>query len=398
MTIHIIGAGLAGLNAALTLIDLGHHVALYEGAGQAGGRCRSWHDPVLDASIDNGTHMVVGGNREVWRYLKRIGATDRMVRLPSALPMLDLRDGRRWVAYPLTLLPTIAAAFWRLPVLPGQSVAQALGRSRHYQDFWAPLTVSVMNCQPEEASAALFRRVLARTLWLGQGASTPFLARNSLADSFVAPAIAAIEAAGGEITYHQTLRRIDWKKDRIKRLHFSGQTLYPSRHDQVILALPWHSLTRLLPDHDFITDLTARPIVNAHFRLPDDVPAPPPALGLLGGHAQWLFWRAPILSATVSDARFIADQSVEDCANLLWDDASKALTIKEKYQSVRIIKEHRATLLHDDVSQRSRPMPVLGGNCFLAGDWTDTGLPCTLESALKSGRDAANIATQYFHH
>lgn len=388
MTVHVIGAGLAGLSCALAAADAGFEVVVHEGAGQAGGRCRSWVEPKIGKLIDNGTHMVVGGNHEVFRYLRRIGSVDTLQAGPTAFPMLDLESGETWTATPARLLPSLLASTWRLRRGERANVAQCLDKSRYFRRFWDPLTVAIMNTPPEAAAARVFRRVLARTLWRGQAASQPFLARNGLSETFVRPALTALGNAGATVRLRHPLRRLERKGGRIAELEFDDQTIHLGRKDAVVLALPWVIARNFLPS---LPDFPASPIVNAHFRL-SVAPAHMPDgafLGLLGGTGQWLFLRDGVLSITVSAAADLAERSVEEVSALLWADAVKALQLQGSPAATRIIKEKRATLFHTPEVEALRPPARAGENLFLAGDWTATGLPCTIEGALTSGRHAA---------
>jgi glycine/D-amino acid oxidase-like deaminating enzyme len=400
MTLHVIGAGLAGLACALAAVDAGLDVELHDSAGQAGGRCRSWLDPTSGRVIDNGSHMVVGGNRAVFRHLARIGSTDQLAPGPAALPMFDLDSGQYWTASPARLLPSVIAAGWRMGMGCGadSSIAARLGRSRHYRDFWQPLALAVMNTPPEQASSQVFRRVLTRTLWRGNAASRPHIARHGLSAAFVDPALAALTQAGAAIHLHHPLRAIGMEGNRVAALDFDDVTHTLSRHDAVVLAVPWWIAHALLPDR--LPVLPASPIVNAHFQvsIPEGKRPPAGMLGLLGGAAEWLFLRDDMLSVTVSAASTLLERSVGEIAERLWADVDKALSLNMSPSSVRVIKEKRATLFHSPNVERQRPNPRLGDNLVLAGDWTATGLPCTLEGALLSGERAArdiSVLTTY---
>ena len=96
-TVHVVGAGLAGLAAAVRLAGIGQSVTVHEAAGQAGGRCRSYHDPALDMVIDNGNHLLLSANHAALEFLRAIGAGDRLVGPPAAdFPFVDLESGERW--------------------------------------------------------------------------------------------------------------------------------------------------------------------------------------------------------------------------------------------------------------------------------------------------------------
>jgi len=391
MTLHVVGAGLAGLSCALTAADSGLDVVLHESAGQAGGRCRSWLEPSIGEVIDNGTHMVVGGNRALFGYLHRIGASDRLVAAPTAFPMIDLADGAPWTATPLRLLPSLLASAWRMRADPNATIAQCLDGSRNYRRFWEPIALAVMNTPAEEASARVFRRVLARTLWRGQAASRPYVVRQSLSDTFVVPALAALASAGATIRLGQPLRRLAMADGRAVALEFDDQTVPLGSQDGVVLALPWTVAAGLLPG---LPDLPSSPIVNAHFRLtvpPSKLPSGG-FVGLLGGTAQWLFVRDHVVSVTVSAAGGLAERSIGELRQLLWADVSNALEIQDLPFASRVIKEKRATIFHSPAVEALRPTAHAGENLFLAGDWTATGLPCTLEGAIRSGIIATRAA------
>jgi hypothetical protein len=389
MTVHVVGAGLAGLNCALASADAGHQVVLHESARQAGGRCRSWVEPTLGRTIDNGTHMVVGANRAVFSFLERIGSQDSLKPGPAAFPMFDLASGKIWVATPARLLGSIIAASWRLPKREDGPIGEALGVSRNYRRFWDPLALAIMNTPADQASGLVFRRVLEKTLWRGQSASQPFLARHGLSDSFVGPALAALEKAGVMVKLNQPLRALRRNETGVSELDFDGETIALGPNDQVVLATPWMVARGLLPE---LPEMPASPIINGHFRLDGPAPQLPGGiLGLLGGVGQWLFVKDGIISVTISAAGEQIDLDGDELGTLLWQDVSRALGIAGKPAATRVIKEKRATLFHTPEVEALRPPPRHAKNLILAGDWTATGLPCTLEGSLISGIIAASL-------
>ena len=391
MSLHIVGAGLAGLSAALIAAEKGLTVKLHEAAGHAGGRARSWVEPGLERMIDNGTHMVVGANHAVFDFLRRAGNPDGLVAGPESLPLRDLDTGEIWSAGGLS---TVLSVLGALPTLglcgPDATVEQCLGRSRLYRRFWDPLSVAVMNTASDQASAEVMRRVAMRTVWRSRAASRPYLIHAGLTQTFVRPALERLAALGVSVKFAHPLRSLAREGARVSQLHFDDTAIDLTPGDSVILATPWTVARGLLPE---IPDLPASPIVNAHFRL-DEPPSLLPDgafLGVLGGTAQWLFRRNDVVSVTVSAAGPVVDQSAEALADTLWRDVSRALDLKTKPNATRIIKEKRATLFHTPAVERSRPPSKAGDNLFLAGDWTATGLPCTLEGAIVSGRTAAEL-------
>jgi len=389
MTIIIAGAGLAGLSCALALADAGHDVELHEAAPVAGGRCRSWFDESLGVVIDNGSHLLAGGNSMAWDYLRRIGSQDSLEPLPAALSMMDLQSGQRWQTEALPLLPTILAALPRLAAPDGKTVEQALGQSGHYRNFWHPLALAALNTPPQLAQARLLRAVLVRTLWRGAKASRLYQPKTSLSASFIEPALAALGKAGVAIHLSHPLRRIIRQAGRIEELIFNDQTRRLSRHDRLVLALPPWAARRLVPT---LPELQSSPIANLHFKLVvsqakrlHDLP-----LGLVGGLAQWLFLRGNILSITLSAQDLETEQSIGE----VWRDAAIALGLQDKTPPCRLIRERRATIFHDGATEARRPASDACAPIILAGDWTATGLPCSIEGAILSGRKAAALCSK----
>ncbi|HIJ63089.1 MAG TPA: hypothetical protein HPQ04_10405, partial [Rhodospirillaceae bacterium] len=219
-------------------------------------------------------------------------------------------------------------------------------------------------------------------------ASRPFLARNGLSETFIEPALTALAAAGATLRLHHALRRLSWNGAELSELHFDDGAVPLAAGDQVVLALPWAVTASLVPG---IAAFPDSPIVNAHFRLSVTPAKPSPGgfLGLLGGTGQWLFLRGDVLSVTVSAAADLAERPADEVARLLWADAARALSLPGGPEAVRVIKEKRATIFHSPEMESRRPPPRRAANLVLAGDWTATGLPCTIEGALVSGAEAA---------
>ncbi|HYB58000.1 MAG TPA: hydroxysqualene dehydroxylase HpnE [Alphaproteobacteria bacterium] len=411
---HVVGAGLAGLAAAVRLAASDRfEVRLHEAAGQAGGRCRSFPDETLGAVIDNGNHLLLSGNRSAMSYLAEIGARGTLYAAPeAAFPFVDLESGARWTVRPNRgPLPWwIFAPARRVPdtsawdylaalslafAEPNATVAHCLAAHRIlYRRFWEPLAVAVLNTAPEEGAARLLWPVLVETLGRGGEASRPCIAKDGLSASFVDPALKRLADAGVEMGFNRRLRTIEIAEGRIAKLDFAQGKIELEAGDLVVLALPPARVAELLPGAQ--VPLESRAIVNAHFRLAS-APAFPeelPFLGLVGGTAHWLFRRGSIVSVTVSAADALAEVANEEVAGRLWGDVAKALALpRAPLPPVRIVKEKRATFAQVPaaLAKRARTRTQLA-NLFLAGDWTDTGLPATIESAVRSGHLAAAAA------
>lgn len=406
-TVHIIGAGVAGLAAAVRLARDGRAVAVYEAAGQAGGRCRSFFDPATGRVIDNGNHLVLSGNAAIAEYLATIGATDRLTGPERAeFPFLDLQSGERW-----TLRPSAGRLPWwimsgkcRVPgtragdylrgvrlAFAGKAatVAACVGNGVALRRFWEPLTVAVLNAAPEEAAAGLLWPVLRETFGRGEAACRPLQARRSLADCFVDPALSFLAGCGAAVHLGCRLRHLIFAGDRVVALDLAGgkrEAVAPE--DAVVLAVPAPLAAELVPQ--LSVPLGHRAIVNGHFRLSEPRGAAPP-LGLVGGLCQWLFVRNDVASVTVSAADALLDKSADALARQMWREVVLALNLgPQPLPAHRIVKEKRATFLQTPAEVMRRPASATAWrNLFLAGDWTATGLPATIEGSVRSGHTAA---------
>ncbi|MEL6766377.1 MAG: hydroxysqualene dehydroxylase HpnE [Pseudomonadota bacterium] len=412
--VHIVGAGLAGLSAALVAAKAGRPVTLWEAAGHAGGRCRSFHDARLDRLIDNGSHLILTGNDAVARYLERAGTPDALVPGEAAFPMVDLDDGARftlrlsegpipwWILDPASRVPGTRAldylGGWRLALAgPGVTVAEAVrGRGPLWRAFWEPLTLAVLNTTPERGQARLLWRVLRATFLKGAGPSRPMFAPEGLGHALVSPALERLTALGAAIRFNTVLRGLDTAGGRVQALDTSAGHVPVGPHETVILALPPSRLVNILPDLSPPRDDGA--ILNAHFVVdaPELLAQCPPLTGVLGSLAQWIFVRGDVVSVTVSaaDALGIIATPRDQLVSKLWAETRTALALGEtNHTCARIIVEKRATFDQspEGVAKRLSSITPLR-NVFLAGDSTDTGLPATIEGAVLSGETAAKHA------
>lgn len=411
--VHIVGAGLGGLAAAVSLAKAGKRVVLYEASDHAGGRCRSYVDAKLGERIDNGNHLLFRGNRTAFGYLKTIGATDRFLcpRKP-AFPFMDVQSGKRWVVRPSGGVfpwwifmpsrripgtkPSDYLTALRLFLAPRQAtVAETFSDGGPlYRCFWEPLAIASLNTPVEKAATRLLLPVVLRIFGRGSGAARPMIAKDGLSESFVDPALAYLAKKGATVHFTRRLRGLDFAGDRVSGLDFGDRHVKVEAQDQLVLAVPPSSAADLLPG--LSTPRETEPILNAHFHLDAAPPWPheAPFIGVIGGLAQWVFLRGCVASVTVSAADRHIDETSESLIPKLWADVAAALQISQATPPpCRVIKERRATFSQTPSALSLRPKTRTDyANLFLAGDWTDTGLPATIESAIASGHQAARAA------
>ena len=407
-TVHIIGAGISGLAAAVRLANADFKVHVHEATQQAGGRCRSYFDAATNLTIDNGNHLLLSGNHHAVAYARSIGTEAGLVGPQRAqFPFVDLNTGQRWKLdlgdsrLPLwvfdrerrvpdtrlldyfALMPLIWAAQGRLV---GDTIPC---RGTLYQRLVQPLLLAALNVDPPDGSAGLAGAVVRETLLAGGKACRPLIARDGLSAVLVEPAIKLLRAKGASIHFGHELRQFGMSEDGIGELRFGDGTTVVEPHDTVVMAVPPRPAAGLLPG--LKTPSKFRAIVNAHFRF-DPPGHMPPILGVVGGLVEWLFAFPQRLSVTVSNADRLVDMPREELAQAIWRDICAAGALRGELPPWQIVRERRATFEATPEQNALRPGAVTNRkNLFLAGDWTDTGLPATIEGSVRSGNRAADL-------
>jgi hydroxysqualene dehydroxylase len=409
--VHVIGAGLAGLAAAVQLAEEGHRVQLHEAARFGGGRCRSYFDAELGCRVDNGNHLLLTGNHATLDYLERIGARGTLEGPGEAVfPFIDAETGRRWAVrpnggalpwwilqrkarVPETRAADYCAALRLRQADPSATVAAVLDtRQILFHRLWKPLAVAALNTSVDQASAEMFWRILADTLGRGGDACRPLLPRVGLSESFVEPALARLRLQGVEIRFGARLKNLTFGPDRISELQFDIGSIGLGSRDSVILAVPAVIAARLVPGL-VVPDLYS-PIVNAHFRC--DAPVAAPLFSaVIGGQAEWIFRKRGTLSVTVSAADRMIDRPALELRELFWRDVALAYRLPmDPVPPARVVKERRATFLASPQQLKRRPAQTTKwANLLLAGDYVNTGLPATIEGAIRSGFAAARLVS-----
>lgn len=407
--VHVVGAGVAGLSAAVRLADEGRHVVVHEAAGVAGGRCRSYHDPALGLTIDNGNHLLLSGNRAVLDYLARIGKSGALEGPPGGarFPFADLATGERWILRPNEgrlpwwildpnrRVPGTRAWDYLAPVgilraPPDRTVGEAMACAGPlYERLWRPVLLAALNTEPREAAAGLAARLLRETLGAGGHACHPLVATRGLSAAFVEPALGRLAAKGAPVRFGRRLRAIAFAGDEAVSLDFGDIETRLGPQDGIVLAVPAWVARDLVPDLNAPNEFRA--IVNAHYRI---VPPPgtPLVLGIVNGLSEWLFAYPDRLSVTISGADRLLNQAREPLAETIWREVAALTGLAPNLPPWQIVKERRATFAATPgEAARRPPARTRYRNLALAGDWTATGLPATIEGAVRSGFAAAAI-------
>lgn len=406
---HIIGAGISGLSAAVRLVNAGFKVHVHEATQQAGGRCRSYFDAATNLTIDNGNHLLLSGNRHALAYARSIGSEAGLVGPRRAqFPFVDLATGQRWQVdlggsrLPLWVFDasrrvpdTTLRDYLALAPLVWASSSTLVGnaipcKGTLYDRLVQPLLLAALNVDPPEGSAGLAGAVVRETLLAGGQACRPLIARDGLSAVLIEPAVRLLKEKGASVQFGHELRALAISAGRVGGLDFGGDDKVAiGPDDVVVVAVPPRAASSLLPG--LKTPTQFRAIVNAHFRI-DPPPGAPPILGVIGGLVEWLFAFPNRLSVTISNGDRLVDMPRDDLAQAVWRDVCRAAGIAAELPAWQIVRERRATFAATPEQNALRPGPVTAlNNLVLAGDWTDTGLPATIEGSVRSGDRAADL-------
>jgi len=401
--IAVIGAGYAGLAAAVTLAGRGAQVTVFESGPVPGGRARRITSQ--GQTMDNGQHILVGAYATLFSLMRIVGVpADAVLRVPLELHYADgFRFRALYFPAPLGLLAGLLLARglpWRertgavrfmlalrrlgFRLAEDCSVSALLaryaqdGRIAHY--LWNPLCVSALNTLPERASANVFLTVLRDTLAGDNEASDLILPRVDLSRLFPEPAADWLRAKGAEVRCGTTVRDLGALRQE---------------YEAVILAIGPHQLKTLLPEP--VPEFEYQPITTCYLQYEARTRLPFPMLGLAHGLVQWVFDRGLLLGekgrlAAVISAQGDHQQMTQDeLAATCHRELAAVLPGLPAPQWTRVIAEKRATIT---VQAGIRRPPIETGvpGVFLAGDFTDPEYPPTLEAAARSGVRAAQRA------
>jgi len=410
--VHVIGAGLSGLAAAVRLSERGERVVVHEALQQAGGRARSYYDSNTDLVIDNGNHLLLSGNHAAMDYVRALGSQAGLIGPAHAdFAFIDLATGKRWTLkmndgrIPWWILDDSARVpgstvmdYVRLAPLVWASKRATVGQTIActgpvYDRLGHPLLLAALNIDPPLGSAALAGAIVRETLLAGGHACRPLIARG-LTEVLIDPALRLLEKAGAEVRFGHQLRALDVDGGKVAALDFGSDRIALEAADVAIVAVPPWTAPSLLPGLSAPTQYRA--IVNAHFRIapPADFP---PMLGVLNATVEWIFAFPDRLSVTISGADRLLDQSREELAATIWREVAQvaglAGGLSKEMPPWQVVRERRATFAATPEENAKRPGAATAfGNLYLAGDWTDTGLPATIEGAIRSGNRAADLA------
>jgi len=417
----IIGSGIAGLTAASILSSKKIPVTVLESSPKFGGRTYSFKDSVSGETIDNGQHILMGCYDETLSFIKLIGAENNFLYQDNLCVKFLTNDKKEFsicassLPYPVNLLVALLdynifdfidkmrfiGFVLKLPFISKRSlqnlcVSDWLERENQNEkiikSFWEILCVGALNTNPQKASAKIFYDVLIKIFFTGNFASTIILPKHGLSESIIDPAISFINKNGGSVIPSETIREFIFKDNKLVRIN-SDKNNYED-FDFVISAIPLHALQKIIPAEllNIKLNLSYSTILNIHIWVREN-PVREKFYGLINSPLHWIFRHDKHLNIVISDADELSKKTNEEIIDMTMIELEKFTEIKKQLiDNYKIIREKRATFIPDKNIINDRPNSRTNiNNLFLAGDWTNTGLPATIESAAKSGRIAAEM-------
>ncbi len=424
----IIGGGLAGLTAASILSQKNISVTIIESSPKLGGRTYSFFDKETSSIIDNGQHMLMGCYKETLSFLSLIGAENNFEYQKNLYIKFISKDKKQFkidaskLFYPFNLLFAIInynafsakdklsfiSFLIKLPFISKKSLSRSnvkewLERENQNQtlieNFWKILCVGALNTNLEKASAYIFYEVLIEIFFNGNFASTIILPKFGLSESIINPAQEFIQKNNGQIILSETAKEILVENQKVVEVKTDKNVF--TEFDYVISAIPLYAFNKIVKNENPCfepaslsgrLELSHSTILNIHIWLKENK-LQEKFYGLLDSPLHWIFAKENHINIVISDADYLAEKSKEEIFDFATDELFQFTSIaKTDILNYKIIKEKRATFVPaiDILDKRPNSKTEIK-NLFLAGDWINTGLPSTIESAVKSGRMAAEL-------
>ena len=428
--VAVLGAGYAGLAAATELVLRGHDVTLIEARALLGGRAHSFVEPKTGLMLDNGQHVLMGCYHQTLALLDQLGTRGRLyapgrVDVPFLSPRGRSSLTATWPA-PLHLLSALlgfselnAADKWAAMKLavrmrlgqeptPDETVKAWLERWQQTPNLiralWEPLCLAALNEPIDTGDAPLFATVIRRSFLAGSADAAILLSRVGLSELFAPEVKRLLEMCGSAVRVQTPVAHLHFDEKRLCEIELADGSKIAA--EAVVSALPWHALRGLLPKERSLTDACRRlgeaPIVSLHLWLDRKV-LHEPFVGFLDSPVHWVFSReyiqgtpagqeGHIVTAVISGAGTVVEQTAHELEELTLRELARFLP---EAQGVRVLhrmvyKARSATFAATPLTEPLRPGAATAWqNFWLAGDWTATGLPATIEGAVVSGRTAA---------
>ena len=421
----VIGGGFAGLSTAAFLSSSGYVVQLLESSPKLGGRAYSFLDNKTNTVLDNGQHILMGCYKETLNFLKLISADNNLL-YQDKLEINFVKENYHLVPlksaplfYPLNLLfgmlkfkairfterLKLLKVFLKLPFystkkLSRMTVYDWLVKEKQDEQvmeaFWKILAIGALNTNIKNASAKMFVDILKEIFLNGNFAATILLPKYGLSETYCKPAKLFIERNDGTINLSSQVTELIYSETKIEKV-VTTEKVYDD-FDFVISAIPHYALEKIIADESVINNpgLNYSSILNIHIWLKENH-LTKNFYGLIGSQVHWIFNKGTHLNLVISDADDLIKKDDEELFEMVCSELNKYVNLdKDMITGYKVIKEKRAAFIPSNDIINKRPLQQTGiKNLILAGDWVDTGLPATIESAVKSGREASELILKF---
>lgn len=424
----VVGGGLAGLSTAISLTKKNIHVHLIEASPKFGGRVYSFLDEASGNEIDNGQHLLLGCYYETIEFIKLIGAQQQFhFQKRLEIDFLDQNKSEYHLKaaklpYPFGLLAgllnyKILSLFDKIKIKTLISTLLFIDSNKFYdvsvltwlkkngqnkrsiKAFWEIIGIGALNSQLKNASAKIFIDILKVIFLKGSDASAMIIPKVGLSKAFVDPAINYLKTNNAELLFSEKLLEISITQNKAVAVRTDKGSIID--FDAVVLAIPSHALSRINEKNLIIendrTDLSTSSILTLHLWLKENK-LKKPFYAFIDSRLHWVFNHGDYITTVTSSADELVEKSQEELFSIISTELSTYLGInRENISRYKIINEKRATFIPNSENLLKRPSAKTKlENVFLAGDWTNTGLPATIEGAIKSGNTAAEEVQKYF--
>ena len=433
-TVSIIGGGLAGISAAVCLCESGYDVKLFDSTSKIGGRVYSYYDAETGLTFDNGQHILAGWYENTFELLEKMNKTPDLNMSQNLHVFFKEKNGNELEFFAKGDEPflSIAKGFMNYPPLTykdkfkllrlremieidfserlkGNKLSWLLDYLKQTDNlkkyFWEPFAFAVFNAPPEFIDAELFYNVLVKAFEYPTAFSL-VVPGESLSELFSVPFVKYSEGKIG-VNLSSKVEQIDIKDNQVIGLKMENGDYVKS--DYYVSAVPFNNFERLFTSESFnqhfgnIIELKSASILSV-FLVPEQMPDDFRnkyyfgMVGIIDGFSQWVFFKDKYISVIISAPEY----TVAEFEGLTKEVVCKMVE-KEirncfpefkniKFKKIKYFREKRATFLPETNNPDSRINSVCSvNNLFIAGDWTNTGLPSTIEGAVSSGRKCAEL-------
>ncbi|MFH0735281.1 MAG: hydroxysqualene dehydroxylase HpnE [bacterium] len=414
----IVGGGLSGLSAAVYLAKEGVKSTIIEASPKLGGKAYSFYSKKINLNIDNGQHLMLGCYNNTLDFIDTISANDKIEIIKKVdIPFIS-STGRTFLLksssniYPLNLM----SAFYNFELLSikdkvnfgflffdimigknlsGLSINEWLIKTKQTQNsilvLWEPLVVSIFNCNLESASAEMFKDVL-KEMFFSKNGFNFIIPKVPLSDLFSVNAEKYLKNKGNKIILSERVENIVLNEKKLEKI-VTNKSIY-TNFDKVIFAVPTYSLQPIIKQYKDVSELDNfeySPIISTFIKIKENI-LEKKYYALTNSPIHWVFNKNNYISLVTSNAKDLIDLKDDVIFNIFKNELKKYFPFIEDndFLDYQIIKEKRATFILNEKLETIRAKFTLeNNNVYFAGDWTNTGLPSTIESAIKSGKTTA---------